>query len=237
MMKLKKLGSQFSAYVQRSARNREDLYLVLDEIKEHLPQTVVFGGMLRDFALGYANSFDSDIDLVSEAPPELIEFFLRNLTLEKNKFGGFRFVYGNYRFDIWSLADTWAFKNQKVQFLGFESLLHTTFFNFDAIYLPLWDSGKSVKFHPQYATWIKQRVLDINLVDNPSPSGMAKRVLASVIDKDLAISRRLVSYTLEHADIRSSNNLESSILLSMRMFMESSTSASFVFRPQQQLMI
>lgn len=67
--------------------------------------------MIREFALGNARRFVSDIDLVSTASQSEIAIAVAKHSAVQNKFGGFRFVIEKQRFDIWSLPDTWAFRS------------------------------------------------------------------------------------------------------------------------------
>jgi hypothetical protein len=148
--------------------------------------------MIRDFALGRARVFSSDIDLVSDADDAQILDAIRVFSPSRNKFGGFRFRSGKWRFDIWPLSQTWAFKEGHVVGKSLDDLLATTFFNVDAAIFHL-NSG-TAKASIQFAAGIERRTLDVNLEENPSPDSMARRAIRMAMEYDLALSARLVEY-------------------------------------------
>ncbi|MGV2488706.1 UNVERIFIED_CONTAM: hypothetical protein FOS07_33190, partial [Bacillus mycoides] len=73
----------------------------------------IFGGMIRDIGLFGRKGFRSDIDVVVDADRHELTARLAQSPIQQcqmNKLGGIRFRYQNIDFDIWCLADTWAFK-------------------------------------------------------------------------------------------------------------------------------
>lgn len=186
---------RISEYLERQVPDRLALRDAIREIRDQLPETVIFGGMIRDFALGSARGFASDIDLVSLASDAEIENVVRAFSPQRNKFGGFRFRAEKWRFDIWSLPKTWAFKEGLVPGESFDDLLATTFFNVDAAIFHL--SSRTVRTSGTFSSGISCRILDVNLQQNPYPSGMARRALRMAMAHDFAMSARLVSYVVE----------------------------------------
>ena len=62
-----------------------------------------------------------------------VEFLFWNHKKRKNRFGGMSLNFGGFPFDVWSLDDTWAFRNRKIDRINFSTLPQTTFLNIDAI--------------------------------------------------------------------------------------------------------
>jgi len=227
------LRKSLTQYFELQNTERMGLNAVIGKIAKHLPETVIFGGMLREFSLGNAKSFTSDIDLVSASKSEEIEKVISIYEPIRNKFGGFRFTVNRRRFDIWSLRDTWAFRQNLVGLEGFSSLLNTSFFNLDAAYFQL-DSCQ-VKVHENYETWQKSRLLDINLEENPHPQQMVRRALDLIIRNQLLVGSHLLQYVIRNVD-RTKLVWEQELLLDdMVAFANSGSSEPFKFKPQSVL--
>jgi hypothetical protein len=62
-----KVKASVTEYIKRNSADGVALKSTLDRLADRLPETLIFGGMLRDFALGGARDFSSDVDLVSFA--------------------------------------------------------------------------------------------------------------------------------------------------------------------------
>src|SRR5581483_4733733 len=92
------------------------------------------GGFLRDLMLDGPSANPRDIDIVFDRiSPDQVEFLFWNQPKRKNRFGGMRINFGDCPLDIWSLEDTWAFRNKKVHQINFSTFPETTFLNVDAI--------------------------------------------------------------------------------------------------------
>ncbi len=197
MTTLDKLKVRVRQYLNHGSAERVALKSVLDALVSGLPETVIFGGMLREFALGNARDFTSDIDLVTLESRQEIYRVIAPFSPIENKFGGFRFVVAKRRFDIWAFDDTWAFREGIVRGSGFGDLLRTTFFNLDAAALHL--GRKELFWTESYKLGIEKRVLEINLVENPFPERMVRRAIRMALEKDLAIGANLAAFILAHA--------------------------------------
>ncbi|WP_295531289.1 hypothetical protein [uncultured Pseudacidovorax sp.] len=173
------------------------MYETLSTIQTKLPGTAVFGGMLRDFALGKIRSFDSDIDLVSHEPAQEILAAIEIFQPTVNRFGGFRFVTGAHRFDIWSLLDTWAFSEHLIECRCFEDILQTTFFNLDAALYNL--SSRKLFLGRGYEDAALNRILDINLEANPNPDKMVRRAISMLLNENVGFSPKLCNFIIKHA--------------------------------------
>lgn len=229
------LQKRLSGYLNRSTLARPQLSDTLKEIAFLLPETVIFGGMIREFALGNARGFFSDIDLVTLTPRKELSDAVAKFAPVMNKFDGFRFVVNAHRFDIWSLADTWAFRQGLVTGRTFDDLLKTTFFNVDAAIFHL--STRELNFLEGYETWIRERVLDINLSENHHPANMIRRVMSLVIFRQMGLTSELGNFVIKNDSLVSWSPVELLVLDQIRQHIKSESSDIFRFIPQQKLMV
>lgn len=159
-------------------------------------EVAIVGGMIRDLLLkdDYA-SFSSDVDLVLDAP-ETSE--LRALLAEygavENRFGGYALETA-WKSDIWLLGRTWAQVHGHRRVTKVDDLLHTTFFNWDAIVYS-W-SRKRVICAPGYLRNLDDRLLDINLEPNPNRLGNSVRALRTAVLWGATFSPQLAKFVLD----------------------------------------
>lgn len=149
-------------------------------------QSWIFGGMLRDISLFGAHGFTSDIDIVVNSSRETLVETISNLAtidFHYNKFGGIRFSYQNIDFDIWSLTDTWAFKENLIPCENATSLLKTTLMSWDAILYDL--HAEKLICSENYLHDLTHRHLELVLDHNPNPTGSVSRVLRTIFTKQV----------------------------------------------------
>lgn len=168
----KRVAKLFGASTTQEIPSRDP---VLRLLCKEFDKVSIFGGVIREMALGRPETFHSDIDIVVHAEPEHLAKVLGVFKVSRNRFGGFRFTTGRRMYDVWSLSATWAFKEGHVKRpkADFQILLQTTFFNIDAAYLSLPDG--ELHCSEEFLEGIRHRVLDINLLPNPNPGAMARR--------------------------------------------------------------
>ena len=158
----------------------------------------IFGGLIRDLALGYSRGFSSDIDVVvKDMPVDVLERALEPLSAQRNKFGGFRVQIGRWELDIWTFDGTWAFTNGLVGGREMHDLLKTTFFNWDAVLFEL--EQREIVCAPSYFTDIRERRLTIKLRQTPNELGAAVRTLRLMYTDEASLSPELASFL--HAQI------------------------------------
>jgi hypothetical protein len=167
----------------------------LNFISDALPDgdVYLFGGLLRDLALLGQKGFNSDIDIVVEGNWSSCVAYLESLGAHKNKFGGYRLEVAGWPIDIWNAKETWAIKQGLVQYKSIASLTETTVLNWDAI-LMNWRTRTFI-YRKNYFDDLKARKLDIVLVKNPDPLGMAVRVFRHLCSKD---ARKITSLAIEY---------------------------------------
>jgi len=169
----------------------------------------IVGGFLRDLMLYGPSASPRDIDIVFEGVPvEKVEFFFWNQKERKNRFGGLRLKSGDCPFDVWSLRDTWAFRNKKVHRVSFSTLPHTAFLNLDAIALRWKDNSEDEVVSNGFFEGISNRTLEINLEENPFPETCIVRALIAASTLDFAIGPKLAAYIFRYSKKTSLTELQ-----------------------------
>lgn len=232
---VKRLQRNIGEYLERRTVGRPELKQAIAEVITALPDTVIFGGMIREFALGNARGFVSDIDLVSTASQAEISLAVAKYQAVRNKFGGFRFVIEKQRFDVWSLSDTWAFQSGFAAGETFADLLTTSFFNVDAACYHV-DKRKLLCL-TGYDGWMQRRILDINLLQNPQPPSMAHRALILMQTRQLGVTRRLAEYITTHIDDQTLTWIDQLFVNKLREFLVHDGQDEFCFSPQAELVV
>ena len=230
MSKVKKVTTQVQKYLRHESPERARLRATLEALTGKLPSTAIFGGMLREFALGAARNFTSDIDLVTEATSADIERAIKEFSPTRNKFGGFRFNAGKWRFDIWAFEDTWAFRQGLVKGNELTDLFRTTFFNLDAALYHL--GRRRFLFSADYERGVLERVLELNLAANPAPGRMVGRAIRLAVDKELGIGPQLAEFIVIHQSRTAAEGLYGSVLGDLRRHLDSGAETPYRYRPQ-----
>lgn len=227
------LQNSLISYLARSTVGRTDLKKTISTISARLPDTVIFGGMLREFSLGRVRKFTSDIDLVSmHSRAEIHQAILHHDPII-NKFGGFRFIVDKQRFDIWSFYDTWAFKEGHISPTAQTDLLKTTFFNLDAAFYHI--SKKEIALLENYELWVARKILDINLKENPHPSSMCRRAISLVTTRQLGMTKNLAEFILSNVDTSTTTWTENLFVSNLHKFINSNETSLFHFSPQREI--
>jgi predicted nucleotidyltransferase len=158
---------------------------MLNALANNCP-TWIFGGMVRDLGLFGPGGFSSDIDIVVNLPfNDLISLLptLPTHSLRINKFGGVRFNYQNFEFDIWNLNETWAFREKHIACTGESSLLKTTLMSWDAVLFDL--RSEKVLASENYINDLHCRHLELVLKTNPNPCGSVTKILRTIFTKQV----------------------------------------------------
>ena len=89
----------------------------------------VFSGIIRNFLLGYLNNRDIDFVAVETYKVNIPLSLLRNVSLRKNNFNGYKIVSNGLTIDWWDIERTWGILQEGMKGTV-NSLLNTAFFNF-----------------------------------------------------------------------------------------------------------
>jgi hypothetical protein len=153
----------------------------------------IFGGLIRDLALGRSRDFSSDVDLVAkDMPGDVLARHLAPYAAARNSFGGFRVQLGRWIFDLWTFETTWAFANGFVQGRELADLLRTTFFNWDAALFEL--TKEELIVRPSYFAELDARLLAINLRETPNELGAAVRALRLIAEGGVSVAPDLAEF-------------------------------------------
>lgn len=162
-----------------------------------LGEVGIFGGMPRDIALGGPDAFHSDVDIVVDTSAGSLAEWMRDCPAERNRFGGYKLKGRFNEYDVWALPTTWAVSSGHVRAAGLPDLVHTTFFNCDAVvYLC---SSNRVHHDHRHLGWLHDGVVDINLEANPNPEGVAIRAIRFALERRCVLGAELSRYLGELA--------------------------------------
>lgn len=177
--------------------------LSLIEKLQDFGDVILFGGAVRDII--YKRSL-RDIDLVINSDYSISDI-LRNCSIKsaENIFKGHKVCSGIHKIDIWSMEDTWAFKNNLVK-PSFENLSKTTFLNVNAIGYSLKDNQFSNNGFFEFLTTKDEPLLTINLIENPDPLLCTIRAIHLSNELGLSLERKL-EYYIEQTIKLSDNKL------------------------------
>lgn len=195
------LRERLSRFVTRASPWRAALQDVLEMTQKREWSVFVFGGTLRDLLAVSAMAVPRDLDLVVSGPTgkELREVFAPQVVRE-TRFGGLHLHVRKLPVDIWTIESTWAFREGRVSGQDFEALPKTTFLNVEAITAELSaTSGRARRIYSHgFFEAIRDRLLEINLEDNPYPALCVVRSLITARQLDFAMGPRLIQYLHHH---------------------------------------
>lgn len=185
------LGRRMRAFLADEARGGDEIADLIGHLGQ-AGEVAIFGGMPRDIAWGGADAFGSDVDLVVDTAPGRLAELLRDGRAVRNRFGGYRIAGRRHSYDVWALPSTWAVRTGHVRATRLADLVHTTFFDRDAV---LYLCGCHRVHHgPRFAAWLGHCTVDINLEEDPNPRGTALRALRILLEPGQAVGPRLADY-------------------------------------------
>jgi len=176
---------------------------VLQDLRRSGVQAVLFGGTLRSLLVSrlfegrFGRLRDVDVVVSGAALPELEERFSA-IMARRTRFGGLQLRNGYWRFDVWPLSETWAFRKDRRSSVGFGDLLSTTTFNLEAIAVEAWSkSGRPRALfsgNDQFFEGILSRILELNRTDSPFPELTVVRAIIMAAELRFRIGPRLAMY-------------------------------------------
>lgn len=185
----------FAPTSPRMEELQEDLISKLSQIGNVL----IVGGLIRDLAFYGADERPiADIDFVVTGRVRQLSLLAESLGAVPNRFGGFGLKKGGYKVDFWSLHNTWAKVHRHARVNSPKDLIRTTFFDWDAVVYNV--SSRELHAIPSYIDRLNKRVLDLNLVENPSVHGNLVRALRRLVMWDAKPGRKLSAFLGEHLD-------------------------------------
>jgi len=128
------LRAKLNRFLADHSKKKVPLRTALRRLEEHSWTGVIFGGALRDLVLFGNSETPRDVDVVVSGTNALeLEQIYKDILHRKNRFGGLQLRPRGWLIDIWTLQDSWAFKEKLVQPANFDQLVRTTFLNVEAI--------------------------------------------------------------------------------------------------------
>ncbi len=128
----------------------------------------LIGGVLREFKDNDDIINLRDIDIVIDVKnTESWNSILSEFQVGVNRFGGFKLICSGLVIDIWSLNDTWAYRNHIIKCEPenyVKRLTDTVFLNIDSI---VYDMKRDIWHKEKYDGAMKSGVLDVVLEYNP----------------------------------------------------------------------
>ena len=147
----------------------------------------LYGGVLRDIALYGIDEFRSDIDIVYVRHRVSFDIArcLEHLSIERNRFDGFRIRTKNWIVDLWEAKRTWAFQQGIREYRSIESLLDTTITNWESILYHV--EGNRLICKDSYFDDLRRGYLDVVFDVNPNELGMYIRLFRAFASKDVSV--------------------------------------------------
>jgi hypothetical protein len=139
----------------------------------------IVGGLVRDIARRGKVGFKSDIDLVIAADTAEVSALAHTLNAIPNRFGGFASRHPHWKIDFWALETTWAARSGHAAVHRIQDVLETTFFDCDAVCYEL--KSRKLYARDDYLDRLGGRVIDINLLPNPSIEGNLLRAIRRIL--------------------------------------------------------
>ncbi len=173
------LGDRMRAFLTDEALGGPEIADLVGHLGQ-IGEVAIFGGMPRDIARAGAQAFASDVDLVVDTEPGRLAELFRGAPARRNRFGGFRIDGRRHCYDVWALSSTWAVEAGHVRATSLDDLVHTTFFNCDAVIYRC--SADRMHHGKRFRAWLHDHVVDVNLENNPNPAGTVGRALRAVLD-------------------------------------------------------
>lgn len=208
---VEKLRERLSRFVTRASKWQTALDEVIKKSQSNRWSLFVFGGTLRDLLALTPPPAPRDLDLVVSGPTieELRGVFAPQI-IRETRFGGLHLRVKKLPVDIWTLESTWAFRSGLVPSQGFEALPKTTFLNVEAVAAELnTSSGRARQIYSHgFFEAVRDKLLEINLEDNPFPALCMVRSLITARHLDYSIGPRLLHYLYYHGSRISLEEME-----------------------------
>lgn len=148
----------------------------------------LFSGIIRNYFLH--NYLIRDVDLVIDSNVDLKKI-LKEVPVETNSFGGYKFKLGSKQFDVWMLDKTWALNlEKKIDWQLFSYLPTSVFFNFSAIIYSI--NERKFIYSKDFLKFLEKKEIDFVFKEN--------------LKKDLCIVNTI--YYSEKYNLKISSRLE-----------------------------
>ncbi len=182
-------------------RYHPHLYNSLQEIRGTKKPAYLCGGAVRDLLLGN-NRTPRDLDIIlGYVSREELAALFSNKVKGATGLGGLKLQVREWSIDMWSIKDTWAFKQGKVSGEGFSDYPETTFLDIDAIVIELFSMRRQKRkiYSKGFFEAIASKTIELNFEDNPAPGKCIVRALQIARKFNFAIGPKLAGYMASYA--------------------------------------
>lgn len=171
----------------------KDAWSVLNIISKQT-KVYVFSGIIRNFFLGYPEVRDFDI-VVSKNRISIPKEYISSVHVEKNSFGGRKYLIGNLKIDFWFLQDTWGIKEEKKK-ANVNALINSAFFNFSAVAYDF--NNQKFIYSEDFRKFLSLKVLDVVYDKNPNVPLCIVNTLYYSKQYELPLGTKLAMWIVEH---------------------------------------
>jgi hypothetical protein len=194
------LRERFSVFVSQRVDRPSALSEVVRLVRQRGLTVFAFGGIPRGLLHHGGLYQPRDLDLVFEDSHfEFFESAFSEFIQRRNNYGGLKLRIEGMAVDAWPLGATWAFRTGLISDPSFEKLPFTTFLNVDGVVVELAPERfktRRVLEAGFFSAW-RERVLDINLKENPHPSVCVARTLSIAERFGFRLAPGLACYLFE----------------------------------------
>lgn len=176
----------------------EEARLLLNELSSQC-EVYVFGGVIRNFLLGYPFHRDLDFVVCTDRSLSLSINFLRKFVISKNKFGGVKLTQGDFSVDIWNIKDSWGIMHRGGKNTPY-NLLNTVFFNFSAIIFN-YNSSRFITSE-FFDGFYNKRTMEVVYSYNPFPSSCVVNSFHYSQEYNFTIGKSLRKWICKYAQNR-----------------------------------
>ncbi|AVH43719.1 hypothetical protein [Agrobacterium tumefaciens] len=169
---------------------------VLESHFQRFDNIAIVGGMVRDFARVGKTGFVSDVDLVIDAPADEVADTAHASGAKGNAFGGFSISEPGWSLDFWALETTWAVRKGHVQANSLRDFTRSTFFDYDAIMYDV--RRRTIVCDDGYLEGLHNRVMDVNLLPNPTTVGNLFRAVRRILLWELSPGPCLTRFIVDN---------------------------------------
>jgi hypothetical protein len=160
----------------------------------------LFGGTLRDLVVFGSSYIPRDLDIVIDGiTVDTLAMNYGKYLKRRTRFGGLHLEIHGWPFDIWPLAETWAFKHGDFKIVDFSTLPLTTFLNVEAVAIDLRPDTRGRRIHSfGFFESILDRTVEINFLENPFPALCVVRSLIIAEKLRFSAGPLLTRYIAHH---------------------------------------
>lgn len=173
----------------------EEARLLLKELSSQC-EVYVFGGVIRNFLLGYPFHRDLDFVVCTDHPLSLSFRLLRRFNITKNKFSGIKLTQGNFTVDIWNIKDSWGIIHRGGKNTPY-NLLNTVFFNFSAIIFN-YNTPRFISTE-LFDVFYKNLTMEVVYARNPFPSSCIVNSFHYTQEYNFTIGKSLRKWICKYA--------------------------------------